>query len=191
MDLSKNTYPGIIIVKYFTKASFSNLETEREQHHRKLAYEAACEGIVLLENDGVLPLKPGNIALYGAGGLYTIKGGTGSGAAMTSYNKVNDVYAPESYDICTKVLRNEWGFDGVVMTDWMSTGRTKASAAKALAAGNDLIMAGLPWDKRNILKAYLSGRLPKDNIRRCCANVVCSIVHSKINQEIKAGYKKS
>lgn len=113
-----------------------------------------------------------------------------AGAAMTSYNKMNDVYAPESYDICTKVLRNEWGFDGVVMTDWMSTGRTKASAAKALAAGNDLIMAGLPWDKRDIHRAYKRGSLPEEVIRRCCANVVSSIVNSKISREIKAGYEK-
>jgi beta-glucosidase len=114
----------------------------------------------------------------------------GPGAAMTSYNKVNDIYAPESYDLCTRVLRNEWGFDGVVMTDWMSTGRNKASAAKALAAGNDLIMAGLPWDKRDIHRAYKRKSLPEEVIRRCCANVVHSIVNSKISREIKAGYEK-
>ena len=46
---------------------------------KKLAYKAAVEGIVLLENDGSLPLKAGKIALYGAGAKKTIKGGTGSG----------------------------------------------------------------------------------------------------------------
>ncbi|QNO13489.1 glycoside hydrolase family 3 C-terminal domain-containing protein [Alkalicella caledoniensis] len=66
-------------MKYFSKASYSNSETYREKNHRRIAYDAACEGIVLLENDGTLPIKVGNIALYGPGGLHTIKGGTGSG----------------------------------------------------------------------------------------------------------------
>jgi len=50
---------------------------------------------------------------------------------MTSYNKVNGVYSPNSHDLCTKALRNEWGFDGVVMTDWFST--NKGQALNALA----------------------------------------------------------
>lgn len=110
----------------------------------------------------------------------------GTAAVMTSYNRVNGVYAPESYDACTKVLRNEWGFDGVVMTDWMSTGRNKASSAKAIAAGNDLIMAGMGFDKKDIRKALKTGTLDIDDLRRCCANVVRSIVHSDIAQEVSA-----
>lgn len=67
-------------MKFYTKAAHSSTETKREQDNRQLAYEAACEGIVLLENNNnVLPIAPGKIALYGAGGIYTIKGGTGSG----------------------------------------------------------------------------------------------------------------
>lgn len=54
--------------------------SEREQRHRILAREAAEEGIVLLKNDGVLPLPTGiPVALFGAGAGLTIKGGTGSG----------------------------------------------------------------------------------------------------------------
>ncbi len=62
-----------------TKASYQDIVTEREKKNRSLAFEAAAEGIVLLENDGVLPLKPGRIALFGAGAAYTIAGGSGSG----------------------------------------------------------------------------------------------------------------
>ncbi len=65
--------------------------TQRELEHRRLAYEAACEGIVLLENDGTLPLQPGKIALYGSGAISTIKGGTGSG-------EVNERYSVNIYD---------------------------------------------------------------------------------------------
>ena len=37
---------------------------------------------------------------------------------MTSYNKINGVWGHYSYDLCTTVLRGEWGYDGMVMTDW-------------------------------------------------------------------------
>ena len=54
--------------------------TDREIFGRQVARRAAAEGMVLLENDGVLPLKPGaKLALFGLGARYTIKGGTGSG----------------------------------------------------------------------------------------------------------------
>lgn len=107
-------------------------------------------------------------------------------AVMTSYNRINGIYAPESYDACTKVLRNEWGFKGVVMTDWMSTGKDKASSAKSISAGNDLIMAGTSFDKKDIRKAIKAGTLDIDDLRRCCANVIHSIANSSIAQEISA-----
>ncbi|MBQ6542451.1 MAG: glycoside hydrolase family 3 C-terminal domain-containing protein [Lachnospiraceae bacterium] len=54
-------------------------ESQREKKHRDLAREAAAEGIVLLENHGVLPLQAGMVALYGPGSRRTVKGGSGSG----------------------------------------------------------------------------------------------------------------
>ena len=52
----------------------------REREHRELVRQAAAECMVLLENDGILPLKPGaRLALFGRGARRTIKGGTGSG----------------------------------------------------------------------------------------------------------------
>lgn len=54
-------------------------ESQREQRHRVLARKAAAEGIVLLKNDGVLPICPGKVALYGPGSRMTVKGGSGSG----------------------------------------------------------------------------------------------------------------
>ena len=53
--------------------------TPRQRENRELARAAAREGIVLLKNDGAAPVKPGRIALYGAGASRTVKGGTGSG----------------------------------------------------------------------------------------------------------------
>ena len=60
--------------------------SERESAHRQLARTIAAEGMVLLKNDGVLPLKNKKIALFGAGARMTVKGGTGSGNMQERYS---------------------------------------------------------------------------------------------------------
>lgn len=98
------------------------------------------------------------------------------GAVMTSYNKVNGTYVNNSYELLTKVLRNEWGFDGLVMTDWYATGKGLGSDAKAIAAGNDLIMPGSKNAKKAILEGVKEGAVTEEDIRRCAANVLRGIV---------------
>lgn len=66
------------------------------------------------------------------------EGGGGVRAVMSSYNRVNGVYASEHLEILRGVLRDEWGFDGVVISDWFGT----QSTAPALEAGLDLEMPG-------------------------------------------------
>ena len=61
-------------------------ESLREKKHRELAKKAAAEGMVLLQNNGLLPLKIKNIALYGAGARMTVKGGSGSGDVHERYS---------------------------------------------------------------------------------------------------------
>ena len=107
----------------------------------------------------------------------------GTKAIMTSYNKVNGVYAPNSHDLCTKALRNEWGFDGVVMTDWFSTNKGQANNALAMKAGNDLIMPGGGSFKKEILAGVKSGLISEEDVRRCCTNVVKSIMNSATQKE--------
>ncbi|WP_312285778.1 glycoside hydrolase family 3 N-terminal domain-containing protein [Chryseobacterium gleum] len=97
---------------------------------------------------------------------------------MSSYNKVNGVYTSDSRDLLTQVLRNEWGFRGIVMTDWFGgfpgfesirTGGI-SDVVKQMNAGNDLLMPGIPAQKKVLLEALDSGRLPKEvadlNVKR-------------------------
>lgn len=113
----------------------------------------------------------------------------GAKGVMTSYNRVNGVYAPDSHDLCTKVLRFEWGFDGVVMTDWTSTAKGKGSSAAALRAGNDLIMPGGGSYKREILRALRENLLDEADLRRCCGNVIRSILNSATQREYLDTYE--
>ena len=107
----------------------------------------------------------------------------GAKGIMTSYNKVNGIYTPNSYDLCTKALRNEWGFDGVVMTDWFSTNKGQGDNALAMKAGNDLIMPGTGMNKVEILNGLKHNVITQKDLRRCCANVVKSIFTSAIQKE--------
>ena len=109
----------------------------------------------------------------------------GAKSVMTSYNQLNGIYTPNSYDLCTKVLRNEWGFDGVVMTDWYSTNPGQGDNAVCMAAGNDLIMPGMFINKQQILLGLRTGKLTKKDLRRCCGNVLKAILDSEIQREYR------
>ncbi len=87
---------------------------------------------------------------------------------MTSYNLINGEHACSLKDIQTGTLRDEWGFAGVVMTDWLVTGGMGergekwpcASCAGNVKAGNDITMPGIPSDKADILKALADDTHP-------------------------------
>ena len=73
---------------------------------------------------------------------------------MSSYNKINGVHTSSHYELLTDVLRGEWGFQGLVMTDWGS----ESDKALDLHAGNDLIMGGY---RPEFLLAALEGTGPQ------------------------------
>lgn len=73
---------------------------------------------------------------------------------MSSYNKINGVYAQGNYDLLTKVLRDDWGFKGIVMTDWIGL-RSDLPVADEVHAGNDLLMPGYPAQAKKIGRAHV------------------------------------
>lgn len=74
---------------------------------------------------------------------------------MSSYNKINGTYTSESRDLLTTVLRDEWKYNGIVMTDWFGG----TDIVKQVHAGNDLLMPGTPQQKEAILKNIKEGKL--------------------------------
>ena len=86
-------------------------------------------------------------------------------AVMTSYNLINGVHTSESAELLEVILRQEWGFDGLVMTDWVVAGMThsdmkhpRATAAASVKAGNELFMPGGESDREDLLAALRRGR---------------------------------
>ena len=91
---------------------------------------------------------------------------------MSSYNKLDGEYTQQSYDLLTKILRDEWGFEGIVMTDWGS----KEGTVKAVAAGNDLMMPGNATETQRIVDAVKSGELSEADLDRNVRNMLNYIV---------------
>ena len=94
---------------------------------------------------------------------------------MSSYNKINGVYAQGNKDLLTNVLRNDWGFNGIVMTDWIGK-RKDLPIESEIAAGNDLMMPGYPAQVEDIVNAVKAGKLDINDVDRCVKNMLEYIV---------------
>lgn len=93
---------------------------------------------------------------------------------MSSYNKINGTYAPENHDLLTTILRDEWGYDGMVMTDWFGG----KDAPAMVHAGNDLLMPGTPQQYEAILAAVKEGGICEADLNRNVKHILRLIVAS-------------
>lgn len=121
---------------------------------------------------------------------------------MSSYNLLNGTYTSARKDLLTTVLRNEWGFKGLVMTDWFGgyngfgaimDKNVVSDVAKQLTAGNDLLMPGLPAQQKVIAEDIKSGKLSKEainiNLRRVLELVMRSPAMSNYKYSNKPNLK--
>lgn len=111
-------------------------------------------------------------------------------AVMTAMNKVNGTYTGQWADLNTRVLRDEWGFEGFVVSDWWSGDGHYADMIKS---GNDLIEPGgpaLPYGYGDALtglqEAYAAGDLSADDIRQGAVRILTQVLKMPSNQGIIA-----
>ena len=108
---------------------------------------------------------------------------------MTSYNLINGIHTANSYDLCTTVARDEWGFEGIIMTDWTTTTAGGSKPFVCAIAGNDLIMPANRIDIDNIMAALKDGSLPRSTARTCAARLI-KVIFQTIGMEDVKGYKE-
>lgn len=99
---------------------------------------------------------------------------------MAAYNKINGVYCTNNYDLLVKVLRNEWGFEGVVMSDWDAMKADRADCTKpasgdiqkAHASQCDLVMPGRDDQVEALLAGIQSGVVKREDLKRSAARIM-------------------
>lgn len=88
---------------------------------------------------------------------------------MSSYNRVNGQYVQESYELLTTILREEWGFDGFVVSDWLAVD----DRIQSLRAGQDLEMPANYSDNcRKIVEAVKSGQLDENVVDKAVSRLL-------------------
>lgn len=104
---------------------------------------------------------------------------------MASYNYLNGEYTQESHDLLAGILRKDFGFEGLVVTDW--TG--KRNTPKQIHAGSDLLMGGHPSQTEHILESLKDGSLKMADLDRAVSKLLELIVKSPVFNGNKATLK--
>jgi len=123
---------------------------------------------------------------------------------MSSYNLLNGIHTANARELLTAIAREEWGFEGVIMSDWLTTSSmgevfgksmkyAKSSAAMCINAGNDLIMPGGEEDLTEILNSYygrdeaVAGIVTLRHLQECALRVLKTILKAQeaLNEAIK------
>ena len=130
----------------------NNQETNRHENDSRVSQRALRE--IYLKNFEIA-IKEGN--------PWTV---------MSSYNILNGEYTQQSYDLLTTILRDEWGWDGIVMTDWGN----KQGTVKSVKAGNDVMEPGNQVEMERILEGVKNGEISMAEIDRNVRNMLEYIV---------------
>lgn len=99
---------------------------------------------------------------------------------MASYNKINGVYNTNNYDLLTKVLRQEWGFENAVISDWDSVLEGRGDLKQAHAAGCDLVMPGSAKQAEALAEALRSGEVNREDCIRSAARILKLIAANRV-----------
>ena len=157
----QENHPVLACAKHF-------VANEQETYRRGCAREEnglpvfdAVDSLVTERALRELYLKPFEMAVK-HGALHCI---------MTSFNKINGTFAGGSKDLCTHILREEWGFDGAVVTDWGDMDIV-VDGADAVAAGNDVIMPGGPPVIDQILRGLAQGRVTRQQLQTAVGHLL-------------------
>ena len=105
-------------------------------------------------------------------------------SVMSSYNLLNGTHTANHVGLCRSVLRDEWGFRGVVMTDWYTSQQVDglsdvqgaqypcSSSVECIRSGNDWQMPGCEKNVTDIIDAVADGTLPKADLQFCVCNIL-------------------
>ena len=110
-------------------------------------------------------------------------------ALMTSYNLLNGVHPSERVELLKDVVRSEWGYEGLIMSDWFNSGvrpiglanHPSQYAVNNIMNGNNLQMGGGKDDYDLVMEAYREGKITKEHLYECASKVYETI--EKLNQE--------
>ena len=103
---------------------------------------------------------------------------------MTSNNLVNGYHAPNHKEVVQKVVHNEWGYDGMIMTDWCITMDSTYACAKSepiykiavsrecIIAGNDLQMPGCVENEKDIIEGVEKGDVKIEDLQACAVRIL-------------------
>lgn len=156
-----------------TTGTIKHFAGNNQEFHRR-----DCDSIVSERALREIYLKGFEIAVKQGGAHYV----------MTSYNPVNGIWCAGNYDLNTTLLRGEWGFDGIVMTDWWAEineeggKQTRDNTACMVRAQNDVYMVTADAQSNslgdNTLEMLEKGAITRGELQRCAANICRTLMKS-------------
>jgi len=161
--------------RYQVTGALKHFAANNQEYHRSL-YNSVVSERALRE----IYLKGYEIAVK-EGGAYAI---------MTTYGGINGLWTAGNYDLLTTVLRREWGFDGLVMTDWWAKSNdegqvpTAKNVAAMVRSQNDVYMvvqdSGKNSGQDNLEESLTSGTLKRSDLLVCAMNILKVLMRSAV-----------